>query len=156
MVANVPKWYEMHQNMCLVSNVVDWVRSSRKTPTCLRGTNFCTSSKCFAPCFVRQLNGHKCTQTVQNAPKHEFRVPWSGSSGFVAKNSNATSWHELFATKAPDPPHWILNSCFGPFDTIWVHLEPLGRLTKLGAKHFELVQKFVPRSCVGAFHDECT
>ena len=71
--------------MCLGSNGVDRVRLSRKTPTRLRGTNFCTSSKCFAPSFVRQPNGRKCTQIVRNAPKHEFRVQWSGSSWFVMK-----------------------------------------------------------------------
>ena len=36
------------------------------------------------------------------------------------------------------------NTCFGAFRTIWVHLGPLGCLTKLGAKRAELVQKFVP------------
>ena len=51
---------------------------------------------------------------------------------------------EFFTTKAPDPSHWTLNSCFGAFHTIWVHLEPLGCLTKLSAKQAELVQKFVP------------
>ena len=51
---------------------------------------------------------------------------------------------EFFATKAPDPPHWTLNSCFGEFHTIWVHLGPFGCLTKLGAKLAELVQNFVP------------
>jgi len=30
-----------------------------------------------------------------------------------------------------------LNSCFGMFRTIWVHLGPLGCLTKLGAKRAE-------------------
>ena len=30
------------------------------------------------------------------------------------------------------------------FHTIWVHSEPFGCLTKLGAKRAELVQKFVP------------
>ena len=29
------------------------------------------------------------------APKHEFRVQWGGSRVFVAKNSDASSWHEL-------------------------------------------------------------
>ena len=57
---------------------------------------------------------------------------------------------------APDPPHWILNTCFGVFHTICVHLGPLGCLTKLGAKRSELVQKFVRRSRVGVFHDERT
>jgi hypothetical protein len=61
---NAPKWYEMRQNMSLGSNGVDQVRSSRKTPTRLRGTNFCTSSARFAPSFVRQPNSPQCTQTV--------------------------------------------------------------------------------------------
>ena len=33
---------------------------------------------------------------------------------------------------------------------------PFGCLTKLGAKRGELVQKFVPRSRVGIFRNECT
>jgi len=57
---------------------------------------------------------------------------------------------------APDPPHWILNTCFGVFRTICVHLGPFGCLTKLEAKRSELVQKFVRRSRVGVFHDERT
>ena len=36
--------------------------------------------------------------------KHQFRVQWGGSGAFVAKNSDATSWHELL--------HY-----FGPFCT---------------------------------------
>ena len=63
-IPNAPKWYETHQNMSLGSNGVDQVRSSRKTPTRLRGTNFYTSSKHFAPSYVRQLNGPKRTQMV--------------------------------------------------------------------------------------------
>jgi hypothetical protein len=34
-------------------------------------------------------------ETVQNAPKHEFWVEWSGSFAFVAKNFDATSFSEL-------------------------------------------------------------
>ena len=63
---------------------------------------------------------------------------------------------EFFATKAPDPPHWTLNSCFGAFPTVWVHLGPLGCLTKLGAKRAKLMQKFVPRSRIGIFRYEST
>ena len=81
--------------MSLGSHGVDRVLSLRKIPTRVRGTNFCTSSERFAPSFVRQPNGRKNTQTVQNAPKHEFRDQLSGLGGFVAKNSDATSWHEL-------------------------------------------------------------
>ena len=42
------------------------------------------------------------------------------------------------------------------FRTIWVHSGPFGCLSKLGAKRAELVQKFVPRSRVGIFHNEHT
>ena len=37
-----------------------------------------------------------------------------------------------------------------------MHLGPFGCLTKLGAKRAELVQKFVPRSRVGIFHNKHT
>src|SRR6185312_4297661 len=90
--------------MNLRSNGVDRVLSLRKIPMQLRGTNFCTGSARFASSFVRQPNGCKCNQMVRNSPKHEFKVQWGGSSAFVAKNSNATSWHKLL--------HW-----FGPFFT---------------------------------------
>src|SRR6185437_14166598 len=57
---------------------------------------------------------------------------------------------------ATDPTHWTLNLHFGAFRTIWVHLGPFGCLTKLGAKLAELVQKFMARSCIGIFRNECT
>src|SRR6185436_8465912 len=94
----------MHQNVSSGSNGVDRVRSLRKIPTQLRGTNFCTSSARFAHSFVRQPNSPEYTQIVRNAPKRQFRVQWGGSGAFVAKNSEATSWHELL--------HY-----FGPFCT---------------------------------------
>ena len=94
-VPNASKEYETHQNVSLGSNGVDRVHSLRESPTRLRGTNFCTSSARFAPSFVKQPNGPECTQIVRNAPKHQFMVQWGGSSAFVMKNSNATSWHEL-------------------------------------------------------------
>src|SRR6185312_10039208 len=94
-VPNAPKKYETHQNGSLGSNGMDRVHSLRKIPTRLRGTNLCTSSSRFAPSFVRQPNGPECTQIVRNTPKRQFRVQWGGSGVFVAKNSDATSWHEL-------------------------------------------------------------
>src|SRR6185312_862548 len=86
---------QTHQNVSLGSNGGDGVRSLRKIPTRLRGTNFCTSSACSAPSFVRQPNGPECTQKLQNAPKCQYRVQWDRSGAFFAKNSDATSWHEL-------------------------------------------------------------
>ena len=143
MVPNAPKWYRTHQNMSLGSNGVDRVRSLRNNLMQLRGMNFCTSLERFALSFVRQLNGPKCMQTVWNAPKHEFSLCHE-----VAL--------EFFATDRPDTPHWTLNSRFGAFHTVCVHLGPLSCLTKLGAKRSELVQKFVRQCCVGVSHDERT
>ena len=74
---------------------VDRVRSLRKIPTRLRGTNFCTSLTRFALSIGRQPNSPKCTQIVQKARKQEFRVQWVGWGAFIAKNSNTTLWHEL-------------------------------------------------------------
>ena len=56
--------------------------------------------------------------SVQNGPN------WCKSSCHVAVS-------EFFATNAPVPPHWNLNSCFGSFRTILVHLGPFSTLTKL-------------------------
>src|SRR6185312_11779849 len=85
----------MHQSVSLGSNGVDRVLSLQKIPTRRRGTNFCTTSACFAPSFLRQPNGTECTQIVQNAPKRQFMVQCGGLGVFIAKNSEATSWHKL-------------------------------------------------------------
>ena len=87
-IPNAPKQYATHQNMSLESNGADWVRSLRKIPIWLHGTNFCincTSSRRFAPSFMQLWNDPKCTQTQCNAPKHEFRVQWGGLGAFVEK-----------------------------------------------------------------------
>jgi len=85
----------MQQNVNLGSDGVLQVHLLRKILTRLRGTNFCTSSARFAPSFVRQPNGSECTQIVRNATKHQFRVRWGVSGVLLAKNSDATTWHEL-------------------------------------------------------------
>ena len=90
-----PNGLKNDQNVSLGSNGVDRVRSFGKIPTRFRGTKFCTSSARFPPSFVRQPSGPEYTQMVRNAPKHYFRVKWGGSGALVAKNSEATSWHEL-------------------------------------------------------------
>ena len=55
---------------------------------------FCTE-------FCRQPNGSKYIQIVRNTQKHEFRVQWGGSVAFVAKNSDATLWHEFLHKFGP-------------------------------------------------------
>ena len=97
-IPNAPKHHTTHRNMSLGSNGADCVRSLRKIPMWLHGTNFCincTSSRRFAPSFMQLWNDPKCTQTLCNAPKHEFRVQWGGFCVFVEKNPGVTSWHEL-------------------------------------------------------------
>jgi len=56
------QWYETHQNISLGSNRVDRVRSLRKIPTRLCGTNFCSTAARFPPSFIRQPNGPESTQ----------------------------------------------------------------------------------------------
>jgi hypothetical protein len=87
--------------------------------------------------------------SVQNGPK------WCNK----CKSSCHEVVSELFATNVPDPHHWTLNSCFVAFRKIWVHLGSFRYCTKLGAKWVvlvQLMQKFMPRSCVGTFRYERT
>src|SRR6185312_4324968 len=89
-----PQIVRTHENVSLGTHGVPGVfvvKNSDATPS----TNFCTSSAHFAPNFVRQPNGPECTQIVGNAPKRQFRVQWSGSGAFVARNFDAPSWHAL-------------------------------------------------------------
>ena len=86
------------------------------------------------------------------------RMPYEtrGKTGRTCKSSRHEVASVFFAMNPPDPLHWSLNSCFGAFRTIWVYLRPFGCLTKLEAKHSELVQKFVPRSHIRIFRNEST
>ena len=96
-IPNAPIHYETLQNMNLWSNGKHWVCLLRKIPTWLRGTNFCincTSSPHFEPSFMQLWNDPKCTQTIWNTTKEEFRVQWEGLTAFVAKNY-VTLCHEL-------------------------------------------------------------
>src|SRR6185503_19647882 len=150
----------MHQNISLGSNGVDRVRSLRKIPTRPRGTNFCTSLAYFALSFVRQPNGPECTQIVRNAPKYQFRDQWGGSGAFIAKNSDASSWHELLhlfglfctefrkATKRsrmhPNSTKYSKTSVQGPMGWIGcVRCEKFRR--KFVARSFALVRSVLHR-----------
>ena len=86
-IPNAPKHYATHRNLSLRSNGADWVLSLRKIPLWLHGTSFsinCTSSPRTAPSFMQLRNVNKCTQTLYNARKHEFRVQWGGLGAFIA------------------------------------------------------------------------
>src|SRR6185503_3250781 len=72
-VPNAPKHYETHQKH---EFRVQWGGLGvlvAKNSTRLRGTNICinwTSSVCFATSFMQLRNDPKCTQILQNGPKH--------------------------------------------------------------------------------------
>ena len=55
---------------------------------------FCTE-------FRNSTKRSQCPKIIRNAPKHEFWVQWGGSGAFIAKNSDATSWHELLHQFGP-------------------------------------------------------
>ena len=90
-IQNIPKHYETQQYMSLESNGVGRVHSLRKIPERLHAQ----TCALIAP-VQTVLHRVSCSnKTLPNAPKHEFRVQWSGSGAFVVKNSKTTSWHKL-------------------------------------------------------------
>ena len=98
MIINVPKHYATHQNMSLGSNGVDWCVRREKSRRDFVARAFALIAlvhPCFASSFMRLRNDPKCTQTLCDAPKHEFMVQWSGLVAFIAKNPDVTLWHVL-------------------------------------------------------------
>ena len=95
---NAPKHYETHQNMSLWSNGVDRVCSLRKF-RCDFMTRTCALIAPVQPVLHRV----SCSNEIlQNTPKHyethtnmSLESNGGGSGPFVAKNSDAISWHEL-------------------------------------------------------------
>ena len=73
-IPNGPKYYETDRSISLESNGVDWVRSFRKIPMWLHGTNFfinCTSSPYFALVSYSY-------EMIPNAPKY-YETLWNMS-----------------------------------------------------------------------------
>ena len=78
----------------------------------------------------------KRAQLVQNF------VPRSRVGIFCNEHTRSNPWD-------PKLTLWFISYHLGAFGTVFC-------LTKLGAKRAELVQKFMPRSRVGIFCNECT
>ena len=92
-IPNAPKYYETHQNISWGCNGADWVHSLRRILMWLRGTEFfinCTSSPRFAPSFMQLRNDNRCTLTLCNAQKHEFR---SNGADWVRLLRKIPMWH---------------------------------------------------------------
>jgi hypothetical protein len=114
MVPNVPKHYETHQNKSLGSDGADRVDLLQKILTQLCGLNFCincNSSAWFEPSIVKQLNGPKCTQTLRNKTKHDFRIQWWWVRCIRCEKfgHNFVAW--TFALIAPVQPIFHRVSC---------------------------------------------
>ena len=73
-------------------------------------------------------------------------LPYNTQSktGQTGAKVRATKSRCILATNTPDPAHWTLNSCFGVFCIIWVHLGQFGCVTTLTVKRVKLVKNFVP------------
>ena len=90
-----------------------------------RGKTFRTSAKVCATSRVESFRNERSRSTPLD-PKLMFWCVLYHFGAFgtiwlpISEQSEVTS--EFFTTKAPDPPHWTLNSCFVVFPTIWVHL----------------------------------
>jgi len=65
---------------------------------------------------MRLRKDPKCAQTLCNAPKHEFRVQWSGLGAFVAKKSRRDFVARTFASMAP--VHTVLHRVSCSYETM--------------------------------------
>ena len=114
--------------------------ATSRLPYKTRGKTFWTSAKVRAmtSCWNFLQRTHL---VVWNAPKHEFRVQWSGLGAFVAKCSCHEVALEFFATNAPDPPplhpkhmFWCVLYHLGAFGTVKLPYETRGKTFRTSAK----------------------
>jgi len=78
------------------------------------------------------------------------------NTGRTIAKVRATKSHRNFSQQTHPITPLDHKLTFFALCTIWVHSGPFRCLTKLGAKRAELVQKLVPQSRVGIFHNERT
>ena len=94
-----------------------------------------------------------------------FGCIWDCLVAFQYSVQNGSNWcksscHEValefFATNAPDPPLWILNSCSGVFQTNFAAFGIVCWLAKTRCKTGRQVQKFVLPSRIRILHNKHT
>ena len=100
--------------MSLGSDGMDWADLFQKILLQLYGLNFwinCNSSAWFEPSIVKQRNGPKCTQTLRNKTKHDFRFQWVWISCIRCEKfgNDFVAW--TFALIAPVQPISHRVSC---------------------------------------------
>ena len=97
--------------MSLGSNGVDGCFSCEKFRWDFVAWTFALVLSRFAPSFVRQPNSCKCTQIVENRPKHEFRIQWGESGAVVAKKFRCDFIAQTCPLIAPVQPILHRVSC---------------------------------------------
>ena len=112
---------------------------TRSTPLDPKLMIWCVSS--YLSAFGIIWLPYKTLRTTGGSFLHKF-VPRSRVRSFCNEHIRSTPLD-------PKLTLWCISSHLGAFGTVCL-------LTKLGAKRAELVQKFVPRSRVGIFRNECT
>ena len=95
---NSPKCTQIVQNEPQHQFSVQWGGSAAFVAKNYDVTSWHELLHLFGPFFTefdKATNSPKCTRIVRNAPNRQFRVQWVRSGAFVAKNYDATSWHEV-------------------------------------------------------------
>ena len=113
---------------CIWDRLVALKNSSQNRP------NWCKSSCHEVTSGFFATNAPDPPYCTLNSCFGVFLIIWVHLAQFVVLQHSVQNgpnlckrlWHEVasefFATNAPDPPYWTLNSCFGVFRTIWMHL----------------------------------
>ena len=106
--------------------------------------------------------GHFCNEHTWSSPLDPKFMFWSvslcldasGTVSLLCENRCNLDWtgvisekslchevvSEFFTANAPVPPHWTINSGFGVFRGVWVHLGSFHYRTKLHANWVDVVQ----------------
>ena len=137
--------------------------------TVLNWCNWC-KSVCYevaSECFANNASGPP--HWMRKSCLDEFRSVWVHLTSFRYCTKLGAILAELAQLMQKFMPrirvrifskrytHWTLNSCFGAFGGVWVHLGSFRFCLKLGAccaELVQLVQKCVVRSCVRIFRKE--
>ena len=100
--------------MSLGSDAMDWADLLQRILLQLCGLNFCftcNSSSWFEQSIVKQQNCPKCTQTLRNKTKHDFRFQWGWVSCICCEKFGHDFVAWTFALIAPVQPILHRVSC---------------------------------------------
>ena len=100
--------------------------------------------------FIRKLSAKRAELGQKFVPRSRVGIFRNERTRSTPLDPKLVFWCISYYLMHPIHPH------FGAFCSIWVHSGLFDCLTKLGAQRAEVVQKFVPQSRIGIFHNERT